>query len=383
MLEAYGTGGMTSALKHLRRVPSHAGPRTTASARRAPFLEDFARARISPRIPRVQSLHTNRDNTFQLHLTPLNSTPTHIASYGPSTLRSADVQYVATRVEAPGGEARFVASAWLGPDSEAFERAPPRKEEEGEEEEAAAAERASGRGVSGGDAAAEEEIGLDLTVEGLPAGANPDARWIREWAAVRHYLGGAHAYTAVDGRMFFAAPDGGDGDAESTSILSTSKSAPLESRVVAGAAVLRSLGESLKMAPESLDVHNTRKSRMTRATHYDFVAPGDEDRTDVGGVGDDVDALGAALEAFEREKARARAEEEGARLNAGGGGVITSTSDSDYDDEDDEMVDEVQMSDAAIDAHREALEMLQAEARSIYTPHRSPRDRVRAVNAVP
>ena len=47
------------------------------------------------------------------------------------------------------------------------------------------------------------------------------------------------------------------------------------------------------------------------------------------------------------------------------------------------MVDEVQMSDAAIDAHREALEMLQAEARSIYTPHRSPRDRVRAVNAVP
>jgi len=225
---------------------------------------------------------------------------------------------------------------------------------------------------------------VGLAVGGPPDGASPDARWIREWAAVRHYLGGAHAYTAVDGRMFFAAPDGGEGDAESTSTsTSTSKSAPLESSVVAGAAVLRSLGESLKMAPESLDVHNTRKSRMTRATHYDFVAPGDEDRTDVGGVGDDVDALGAALEAFEREKARARAEEEGARLNAGGGGVITSTSDSDYDDEDDEMVGEIQMSDAAIDAHREALEMLQAEARSMYTPQRSPRDRVRAVNAVP
>jgi hypothetical protein len=39
----------------LGRVPSRAGPRTTASARRASILKDFLSRRVSPRTPRFQS----------------------------------------------------------------------------------------------------------------------------------------------------------------------------------------------------------------------------------------------------------------------------------------------------------------------------------------
>ena len=38
--------------------------------------------------------------------------------------------------------------------------------------------------------------------DGLPPDVVPDAAWRAEWAAVRHYLSGAHTYTAVDGRQF-------------------------------------------------------------------------------------------------------------------------------------------------------------------------------------
>jgi hypothetical protein len=72
--------------------PSHAGPRATASARRAPFLEAFARARISPpRVPRrFQSRHPSVPHDSATDAS-LNATPTRFASRGPSTLSNVDV----------------------------------------------------------------------------------------------------------------------------------------------------------------------------------------------------------------------------------------------------------------------------------------------------
>jgi MATE family multidrug resistance protein len=47
----------------LKVRPGHTGPRTTASARRAPILEDFLSRRVSPpgRVPRFQSRRTHLD----------------------------------------------------------------------------------------------------------------------------------------------------------------------------------------------------------------------------------------------------------------------------------------------------------------------------------
>ena len=72
--------------------PSHAGPRATASARRAPFLEAFARARVSPpRVPRrFQSRHPSVPHDSATDAS-LNATPTRFASRGPSTLSNIDV----------------------------------------------------------------------------------------------------------------------------------------------------------------------------------------------------------------------------------------------------------------------------------------------------
>jgi undecaprenyl pyrophosphate synthase len=75
----------------IRRVlSSHTGSRTTASARCTPILKDFISRRVflSARHPSPLSIPTHLRDAFQLlQLTPLNSTPTFVASRGPSTLR--------------------------------------------------------------------------------------------------------------------------------------------------------------------------------------------------------------------------------------------------------------------------------------------------------
>ena len=63
-----------------RRV-LYTGPHTTPFARWTPILKDFCPAHLSAR----PSLSIPAIDAFQLHLTPMNSTPT-FASYGPSTL---------------------------------------------------------------------------------------------------------------------------------------------------------------------------------------------------------------------------------------------------------------------------------------------------------
>ena len=108
-------------------------------------------------------------------------------------LRPDDVQYIAMRVTNDAGEARFIAAAWLGPASDAFIREP-----EGGGGAAGHASTAEDGGAGG-----EDSSNLDAEMpEGMPADADPNARWRKEWAAVRHYLAGAHAYVAVDGREF-------------------------------------------------------------------------------------------------------------------------------------------------------------------------------------
>jgi hypothetical protein len=176
-------------------------------------------------------------------------------------LRPDDVQYIAMRVTNDAGEARFIAAAWLGPASDAFIREP-----EGGGGAAGHASTAEDGGAGG-----EDSSNLDAEMpEGMPADADPNARWRKEWAAVRHYLAGAHAYVAVDGREFV---NGGAEGADTAVRMSSSSSFDF-------GAALRS------------DASENTAVRTTRATHYDYEAPGDAERN---AAGEGVDALGAAL----------------------------------------------------------------------------------------
>ena len=195
-------------------------------------------------------------------------------------LRPDDVQYIAMRVTNDAGEARFIAAAWLGPASDAFIREP--------EGGGGAAGHAST--AEDGEAAGDGSSNLDAEMpEGMPADADPNARWRKEWAAVRHYLAGAHAYVAVDGREFV---NGGAEGADTAVRMSSSSSFDF-------GAALRS------------DASENTAVRQQRATHYDYEAPGDAERN---AAGEGVDALGAALAtlaADEREGERGEDEEDG------------------------------------------------------------------------
>ena len=178
-------------------------------------------------------------------------------------LRPDDVQYIAMRVTNDAGEARFIAAAWLGPASDAFIREP-----EGGGGAAGHASTAEDGGAGG-----EDSLNLDAEMpEGMPADADPNARWRKEWAAVRHYLAEAHAYVAVDGREFV------NGGAEGAD-----KAVRKASSFDFGAAIRSDVAGP---GEENTAV------RQQRATHYDYEAPGDAERN---AAGEGVDALGAAL----------------------------------------------------------------------------------------
>ena len=187
-------------------------------------------------------------------------------------LRPDDVQYIAMRVTNDAGEARFIAAAWLGPASDAFIREP-----EGGGGAAGHASTAEDGGAGG-----EDSSNLDAEMpEGMPADADPNARWRKEWAAVRHYLAGAHAYVAVDGREFV---NGGAEGADTAVRMSSSSSFDF-------GAALRS------------DASENTAVRTTRATHYDYEAPGDAERN---AAGEGVDALGAALATLAADERKGR-----------------------------------------------------------------------------
>ena len=197
-------------------------------------------------------------------------------------LRPDDVQYIAMRVTNDAGEARFIAAAWLGPASDAFIREP-----EGGGGAAGHASTAEDGGAGG----EEGSSNLDAEMpEGMPADADPNARWRKEWAAVRHYLAGAHAYVAVDGREFVGA---GGAEGAYTAVRKASSSsfdfgAAIRSDKVAGAS------------------ENTAV-RQQRATHYDYEAPGDAERN---AAGEGVDALGAALATLAADEREGEDEED-------------------------------------------------------------------------
>jgi hypothetical protein len=121
--------------------------------------------------------------------------------------------------------------------------------------------------------------------EGMPADADPNARWRKEWAAVRHYLAGAHAYVAVDGREFV---NGGAEGADTAVRMSSSSSFDF-------GAALRS------------DASENTAVRQQRATHYDYEAPGDAERN---AAGEGVDALGAALATLAADEREGEDEED-------------------------------------------------------------------------
>ena len=177
-------------------------------------------------------------------------------------LRPDDVQYLAMRVTTDGGEPQFIAAAWLGPTSPAFIP---------DDDDDYPTTRGDGRDA------------ID-DPEGVPADANPRARWRREWAAVRHYLAGAHAYVAVDGREFAAgdaSAAGGVGDGEEAA---AAAAAAAPSRFDFAAATRRVHSNVGETAPGHVERGVT--------THYDYDAPGDAERN---AAGEGVDALAAAL----------------------------------------------------------------------------------------
>ena len=179
-------------------------------------------------------------------------------------LRPDDVQYLAMRVTTDGGEPQFIAAAWLGPTSPAF------IPDDDDDDDDYPTTRGDGRDA------------ID-DPEGVPADANPRARWRREWAAVRHYLAGAHAYVAVDGREFAAgdaSAAGGVGDGEEEA----AAAAAAPSRFDFAAATRRVHSNVGETAPGHVERGVT--------THYDYDAPGDAERT---AAGEGVDALAAAL----------------------------------------------------------------------------------------
>ena len=186
-------------------------------------------------------------------------------------LRPDDVQYIAMRVTNDAGDARFIAAAWLGPASDAFIREP------------------EGGGAAGHASTAEEgSSNLDDGLEGMPADADPNARWRKEWAAVRHYLVGAHAYVAVDGREFV------NGGAEGAD-----KAVRKASSFDFGAAIRSDVAGP---GEENTAV------RQQRATHYDYEAPGDAERN---AAGEGVDALGAALATLAADEQEGEDDEDG------------------------------------------------------------------------
>ena len=186
-------------------------------------------------------------------------------------LRPDDVQYIAMRVTNDAGDARFIAAAWLGPASDAFIREP------------------EGGGAAGHASTAEEgSSNLDDGLEGMPADADPNARWRKEWAAVRHYLAEAHAYVAVDGREFV------NGGAEGAD-----KAVRKASSFDFGAAIRSDVAGP---GEENTAV------RQQRATHYDYEVPGDAERN---AAGEGVDALGAALATLAADEQEGGDDEDG------------------------------------------------------------------------
>ena len=225
-------------------------------------------------------------------------------------LRPDDVQYLAMRVSTErGGEPRFIAAAWLGPTSQAF--------------------------IPDDDEDDDEPTTRGDDPEGVPADANPRARWRREWAAVRHYLAGAHAYVAVDGREFAAGDasggggggGGGDGDAEAATAATAAASSP----------------SSFDFAAALRHVH---RDGAGETTHYDYDAPGDAERN---AAGEGVDALAAALATLRGD------DDDGEGSNHREGSDREAEGSSDLGSVDLGSVD------AAVDARGEALASLRAE----------------------
>ena len=224
-------------------------------------------------------------------------------------LRPDDVQYLAMRVSTErGGEPRFIAAAWLGPTSQAF--------------------------IPDDDEDDDEPTTRGDDPEGVPADANPRARWRREWAAVRHYLAGAHAYVAVDGREFAAGDasgggggGGGDGDAEAATAATAAASSP----------------SSFDFAAALRHVH---RDGVGETTHYDYDAPGDAERN---AAGEGVDALAAALATLRGD------DDDGEGSNHREGSDREAEGSSDLGSVDLGSVD------AAVDARGEALASLRAE----------------------
>ena len=91
-----------------RRVLLALVPIRPRSAWCTPFLKDFSRALFSPpRVPRFQSRHTST-HAFQIHLTPLNSTPTSLRMERLSATPSAGWTWTgpsARRCRSPRGAA--------------------------------------------------------------------------------------------------------------------------------------------------------------------------------------------------------------------------------------------------------------------------------------
>ena len=230
-------------------------------------------------------------------------------------LRPDDVQYLAMRVTTDGGEPQFIAAAWLGPTSPAFIP-------DDDDDDDYPTTRGDGRDA------------ID-DPEGVPADANPRARWRREWAAVRHYLAGAHAYVAVDGREFAAgdaSAAGGVGDGEEEA----AAAAAAPSRFDFAAATRRVHSNVGETAPGHVERGVT--------THYDYDAPGDAERN---AAGEGVDALAAALATLRHDDD----DDGGEGSNREGSADAEGSSD----------LGAVDARDAAIDARGEALASLRAE----------------------
>ena len=241
-------------------------------------------------------------------------------------LRPDDVQYLAMRVTTDGGEPRFIAAAWLGPTSPAFI---PDDDEDEDDDDDDDDRRSTTRGDD---------------PEGTPADANPRARWRREWAAVRHYLAGAHAYVAVDGREFAAGGGEGDGEAPAGGAASS------PSRFDFAAATRANVGET---APAPVE--------RAKTTHYDYDAPGDAERN---AAGEGVDALAAALATLQDD-------DDGRVSNREGTNHETEGSADD--------LGSVDARAAAVEARGEALASLRAElAAHAHVLHRAAVERARA-----
>ena len=120
-----------------------------------------------------------------------------------------------------------------------------------------------------------------------------------------------------------------------------------------------------------VDFENARKSAMPRATHYDYEAPGDADRTavTVDECGFQVDALGAALAAMQTEKERAEMERAQQRRGHPEAHVIYDNGEDDEEEQEEERAgdEEGGVSEAALLHTREALSQMRAELLTVAT----------------